>query len=313
MAALVRGPRPAPVRLADPRRADARLVVTWLGHASWLVQLDDRFVLTDPVLGETVGAGFSRRLVEVGVPIERLPPVDVVVISHLHLDHLSQSSLDALEGRAARAFIPEGGQVYVPPRRYPIDEVPVGRSVAIDGLRVTAVPVRHPGYRFGVDAAWMRAGATAWVLEYHGLTVYFAGDTAAAPEAFRWTAQRFPSIDVALMPIAPVEPPSFARATHLDGDEAVEAFLTLGARQIVPMHYDTFAHGVDPEGYALARFLSAARARGLDPARVHVVPVGGQHVVLAAESEPAAAPGPGGRRSTAQAEGAAAPVATALP
>jgi L-ascorbate metabolism protein UlaG (beta-lactamase superfamily) len=284
VAALARGPRAAPVALRDPRRPDARLVVTWLGHASWLVQLDDRFVLTDPVLGETVGAGFSRRLVAVGVPVERLPPIDVVVVSHLHLDHLSQGSLDALQGRAARAFLPEGGLVYAPPRTYPIEEVPVGRTVVTDGLRVTAVPVRHPGYRFGVDAAWMRAGATAWVIEYRGLTVYFAGDTAAAPEAFRWTARRFPSIDVALLPIAPVEPPSFARATHLDGDEAVDAFLTLGARQLVPMHYDTFAHGVDPEGYALDRFQAAVRARGRDPARGHVVPVGGQHVVRAAEA-----------------------------
>jgi L-ascorbate metabolism protein UlaG (beta-lactamase superfamily) len=274
--ALVSGPRPVEGRMRDPRRHDARISVTWVGHATVLLQLDDKFILTDPVLTETVGARFSRRLVQVGVAVEDLPPVDVAVVSHLHFDHLSLGSLDLLQGRLRMLCIPEEASVYVPDYPFEVREVPRWQSAELDGLRVTAVPVKHPGFRYGADAAWMTRSATGWVFEYHGLTVYFGGDTAYAREAFTATAARFPSIHLALLPIAPVEPPSFARPTHIDGAEALQAFLDLGAQHMVPIHYDTFAHGVDPPGYAVNVLRQAMASKGIGDERVHVLPIGGQ-------------------------------------
>src|SRR5689334_12143871 len=85
-------------KLSDPRRPEARLAALWVGHATVLLQLDDRFVLTDPVFAHTL-AQASPRLVEPGLDPERLPPLAAVVVSHMHFDHLSFGSLDAIERR----------------------------------------------------------------------------------------------------------------------------------------------------------------------------------------------------------------------
>lgn len=276
LGALVTPPRTIDHRITTPRRPDVRLAVLWVGHATTLIQLDDRFILTDPVFTQTVGAGFSRRLVEPGIALDSLPPIDVALVSHLHLDHLSLGTLELLGPAVHQLLLPSGGLVYVPDQRFPTDEVECWHTFEQGDLRVTAVPVRHPGYRYGVDTAWMTQSATGWVVEYHGLTVYFGGDTAFDAERFRQTAARFPKIDLALLPIGPVEPPGFARETHLDGREALQAFLELGAAHLVPIHYDTFAHGIDEPGTAVALLTRAMRELGLQEDRVHVLPIGGQ-------------------------------------
>lgn len=275
LVALVREPR-AVERTAPPKPGAARLVVHWVGHATVLVQLDDRFVLTDPVLTQSVAAGFSRRLVQPGLLPAELPPLDLVLISHMHLDHLSVGSLEMLEGGARQLLVPETGLVYVPDLAFPTDEVARWQTFTQGELRVTAAPVKHPGARYGLDSGWMTASATGWVIEYHGLTVYFGGDTALDLEAFRATSARFPSIDLALLPIGPVDPPAFARPTHLDGAEALEAFTALRARHLVPIHYDTFAHGIDEPGTAVALLRRAMQQRSLGEDRVHVLPIGGR-------------------------------------
>jgi L-ascorbate metabolism protein UlaG (beta-lactamase superfamily) len=276
VASLVRGPRPVPSRITKPARPEARIAVLWVGHATVLLQLDDRFILTDPVFTETVGAGFSRRLVEPGLDVRDLPPVSIAVVSHMHFDHLSLGSLDLLEPRIGQLLVPEGALRYMPSYDFPVDEVVRWRTFERDGVRVTAVPVRHPGFRYGADEAWMTTSATGWVFEYHGLTAYFGGDTAYDRAAFAATAARFAHLDVALLPIAPVEPASFARPTHVDGAEALRAFVDLGAAHMVPIHYDTFAHGTDPEGYATEVLRRAMVREGIGEDRVHILPIGGQ-------------------------------------
>jgi len=277
--ALVNGPRPVEDRITDPVRPEARLAVLWVGHATALVQIDDRFVLTDPVFTQTVGQ-MSARLVEPGLHHEDLPDVDAVLISHLHFDHLSLGSLDLIERRVGRLLVPRGGLVYVPNYGFSIDEVRRWETVRDDALEITAVPVRHEGYRYGVDAGWMDESYTGWVVRHRGITVYFGGDTAWDDRIFRDVAERFGPIDLALLPIGPVLPRDFTGDSHIDGVEAVRAFEQLGARWVIPVHYATFQHGSDPDGYALARFLEAARDAELDPERVRVLPIGGQVVLI---------------------------------
>jgi N-acyl-phosphatidylethanolamine-hydrolysing phospholipase D len=195
-----------------------------------------------------------------------------------------------LASKTKRLLIPRGGGVYVPELGVPVTEVQPHGQCSSDGLKITAVPVKHAGFRFGADAAWVTEGYTGWVIEYNGLTVYFAGDTAFERRIFEDVARRFPKIDVALMPIGPVEPPEFARPNHLDGREALQAFLLLGATYMVPMHYDTFAHGVDEAGYALEVLRGAiARVPGTESA-VRVLPIGGQLDVSPGRSGTRASP-----------------------
>lgn len=112
------------------------------------------------------------------------------------------------------------------------------------------------------------------------LSVYFGGDTAYDRESFRAAGRRFPRLDLAILPIGPVEPPAFARATHLDGREALQAFVDVGARHMIPIHYDTFAHGVDPAGYAVSLLQDAMTQAAIGTDQVHIVPIGGQVALL---------------------------------
>ncbi len=272
-------PAPVPNRIAQPRRDDARLAVLWIGHATALVQMDDKFVLTDPLLENSVGQ-VTRRVQEPGIDPANLPPLDLVVVSHMHFDHLSLGSLDLVERRTRRLVVPRGGLVYVPNYAFDVQELGTWESLEDAGLRVTAVPVKHVGYRYGIDGAWMTKSFTGYVLQYHGLTVYFSGDTAYDGARFRATAARFPGIDLALLAIAPIHPRDFMRAVHVDPPEAVQAFLDLGARTMVPVHYDTLVNGLDAPGEPRAVLEQVMRERGLGPDRVRILPIGGQTVVV---------------------------------
>ena len=267
-----------PARITQPVRPEARLAALWVGHSTALVQMDDKFILTDPVFTDTVGQ-ISKRLVEPGLAPEHLPKVAAVLVSHMHMDHLSLGTLDLIEDQIERVYLPEGGAVYVPSSGVPTIELPPWRAHEVDGLRVTGVPVRHLGFRYAGDRAWMTHSFTGYVVEYHGLRVYFGGDTAYT-RAFRATGERFPGIDLAILPIAPIHPRSFMCRTHTDPGEALTAFDDLGARHMLPIHYDTFINSFDEYGEAPRRLRGLLAERGLDETRVAILAHGEQRVFL---------------------------------
>jgi N-acyl-phosphatidylethanolamine-hydrolysing phospholipase D len=267
-----------PSRVTDPVRPEARLAALWVGHATVLLQLDDRFILTDPVFTDSVGQ-ISKRLIEPGIDPENLPPIDAVLISHMHFDHLSLGTLDLIEDKVERVYLPEGGVVYVPSSDVPTIELPSWRSHEVNGLRVTAVPVRHLGFRYSGDRAWMTHSFTGYIVEYHGLRVYFGGDTAYT-QSFAATGARFPGIDLALLPIAPIEPRSFMCRTHTDPSEALRAFRDLGARHMLPIHFDTFVNSLDEVGAAPRALREAMVREGLDEEQVALLAHGEQRVFV---------------------------------
>jgi L-ascorbate metabolism protein UlaG (beta-lactamase superfamily) len=270
--------REVPNKITHPVRSDARLAALWIGHATVLVQIDDKFVLTDPILTSAAGQ-MSKRLVEPGISPGDLPPLDAVVISHLHFDHLSLGSLDLIEPKVKELLLPRGALVYVPNYAFDAREIATWESWESGGLRIVAVPVEHNGWRYGADQAWMKTAFTGWIVQYHGLTVYFGGDTAYAEEKFAATARAFPSIDLALMPIAPIHPRDFMRISHVDPDEAVRAFLDLRAKRMIPIHYGTFIDSMDEPGEALALLGKATREHGVAD-RVDVLAIGEQRVIV---------------------------------
>jgi N-acyl-phosphatidylethanolamine-hydrolysing phospholipase D len=268
-----------PNKVTDPVRPDARIAVLWVGHATVLLQLDDKQILTDPVFTDTVGE-VSDRFVEPGLDPARLPVLDAVLLSHVHMDHLSYGSLDRIARKTRQLVAPAGARVYVPDSAVPLAELATWSRWERDGLVVTAVPVRHVGWRYGVDAAWMTRTFTGYVIEYHGLCVYFGGDTAYVEANFKQTAARFPKIDLALLPIAPIRPRSFMRRTHVDPFEAARAFLDLGARRMMPIHFDTFLNGLDEQGDAPRELLRAKDALRLTDEQVIVLRIGEQRVIV---------------------------------
>jgi N-acyl-phosphatidylethanolamine-hydrolysing phospholipase D len=277
-ATLARPMRPAPFKNENPARKDARLAALWVGHATVLIQLDDKFVLTDPVFTSAVGQ-FSKRMVEPGLAIEDLPPIDAALISHMHFDHLSLGTLDLIEHKLDVVYLPEGGAIYVPASEARTIELPTWHSYQIDGLRVTAVPVRHNGWRYAGDRSWMTKSYTGYVVEYRDLVVYFGGDTAYT-SAFRETARRFPRIDLAILPIAPMHPHTFMCRFHVDPKEALDAFRDLKARWMLPMHFDTFVNSTDEIGEAPRTLRKLLPKHQLDEQRVAILRHGEQRVFV---------------------------------
>jgi L-ascorbate metabolism protein UlaG (beta-lactamase superfamily) len=262
--------------------------VLWIGHATVLVQMDDKLVLTDPVFTSTIGQ-LSRRLVEPGLLPGDLPHVDAVLVSHVHLDHLSPGSLEMIERKVGFLAVPQKASVYVPDFSFETIELPSWKSVERGGLRVTAVPVRHRGARWGIDT-WMDTSFTGYVVEYHGLTVYFGGDTGYDKPLFDATRARFPSIDLALLPIAPVVRIGRVVEDHVDPREALLAFRDLGARWMVPIHHDTFLAATDPPGEPVRRLRAEMAAQGVAEDRVRVLTVGEQQVLWARVNPPSTWP-----------------------
>jgi L-ascorbate metabolism protein UlaG (beta-lactamase superfamily) len=195
----------------------------------------------------------------------------------MHFDHLSLGSLELIESKVNDLLVPQRGLVYVPGFSFATWELASWESWERDGLRITAVPVRHVGFRYGFDKPWMTTSYTGYVIEYRGRSVYFGGDTGYS-RYFEQTAKRFPELDLAILPIAPIEPRDFMCRNHLDPADAVRAFQALGARYLLPMHFDTFVNSDDTFGAAPRELRRVIRREKLEN-RLVLLEVGGQRVL----------------------------------
>jgi L-ascorbate metabolism protein UlaG (beta-lactamase superfamily) len=160
-------------------------------------------------------------------------------------------------------------------------ELETWESYDAGGVRITAVPVRHVGGRWALDQAWNSGAFTGYVFEYHGLSVYFGGDTALDEEKFVATRKRFPGLALALLPICPNEPRDFMRRVHLDSLEALDAMSMLGAARMMPIHFDTFINSDDQPGDCRRLLREAMRDRHVGSDRVAILAIGEQRVLIA--------------------------------
>jgi L-ascorbate metabolism protein UlaG (beta-lactamase superfamily) len=278
--AAPREPRKIEHKIADPRRPDARLAVLWIGHATALVQLDDVFVLTDPVFSRVVGE-LSPRLVEPGLDPDHVPPLAAVLVSHMHFDHLSYDSLAMIEDKTNVVVVPPGVRAVMPRYDFEVRELERWATYDANGVRITAVPARHVGGRWGIDQPWNPRAFTGYVFEYHGLSVYFGGDTAYDEENFIATRARFSNLALALLPICPTEPRDFMRGVHMDSLEALDALSLLGAARMVPIHFDTFINSDDRPGDCPRLLREHMREKNVGPDRVAILEIGEQRVLVA--------------------------------
>ncbi|MGB2868165.1 MAG: MBL fold metallo-hydrolase [Bacteroidota bacterium] len=254
------------------------LSVLWVGHATMLVQIRDKVFLTDPVFTNTVGL-VARRSVEPGLEASAITRLDYTLISHLHFDHFNYESLEMVP-KEGKLFLPPGGAEYTPEFGFSeTHEMKPWEVVEENGVKITAVPVRHFGGRYGFDILWMQdQGYTGYVIEYGGTTVFFGGDTGYGPE-FAEIGKRF-SIDVALLPISPVEPREFMSRVHLDPKEAVQAFKDLHARFMIPMHYATFFQGLEPKPTYAGDLLKEIVEREQLQERIIILQIGEQRILI---------------------------------
>jgi len=238
--------------------AREELGVTFIGHSSFLLQIDGRKVLIDPV--------FSKRLILLrrqrrpGVRVDNLPPIDVVLLTHAHMDHLDLASLRrviratrGLTGRAPAVVVPRGVEDLVERLGFSqVHRLEWWEEITVQGLKVTMTPCKHWGARMFRD---MHRGYGGYVVEGGGQSVYHSGDTAYF-DGFRQIGRRLKP-EVALLPIGAYFPDSY-RSVHTSPEEAVRGFIELGAEKMVPMHYGTFRLGREPMDEPLKRLATEA-------------------------------------------------------
>ncbi|MEM9594160.1 MAG: MBL fold metallo-hydrolase [Acidobacteriota bacterium] len=210
--------------------------ITWLGHASFLVQMASRTLLVDPVLASRLGPLY-RRYTAPGLGPSELPDLDVILVSHAHYDHFDTWTLKRLDPGAA-AVVPLGMGRWFRRRGFAeVHELGWWDRVEVRGVEVTLVPARHWSRRglFDVnDSLW-----GGFVCRAGGGGVYHGGDSAYC-DAFVEIGRRFPDLDVALLPIGAYEPAWFMEHSHMNPEQAGRAFLDVGAKALVPMHWGTF-------------------------------------------------------------------------
>ena len=246
--------------------------VTWVGHATVLVQMGGLNILTDPQFSERafpVQWAGPKRFQPPAVRIAELPHIDVVAISHNHYDHLDLGSVKALAAQ------PGGSPLFLVPlgnERLLADEGVTNvraldwwDSVEVRGARVHLVPVQHWSRRTLTDANRCLWGG--FVLEANSRgklrRVFFGGDTGYSSADFKAIGAKFGAIDLGLIPIGAYAPRWFMQAQHVDPDEAVKIHQDIRARRSLGIHWGTFQLTDEPLDQALVDLAAARQKHGL--------------------------------------------------
>jgi L-ascorbate metabolism protein UlaG (beta-lactamase superfamily) len=256
--------RPVEVMRPELPAQAAGLAATWLGHATVLLEVGGRRVLTDPVWSERVSPSESvgpRRNHPVPMPVGDLPPIDVVLVSHDHYDHLDTATVDALVATQDAVFVvPLGVGSHlarwgVPPER--VVELDWGQSHDLDGLRLTCTEARH------FSGRWLGGNTTlwsSWVVAAGDTRVYFGGDSGYTP-AYAGIGSDHGPFDLTVLPIGAYD--RRWREVHMDPEEAVQAHRELRGEALLPIHWATFDLAFHPWAEPAERVLSAAAEHGV--------------------------------------------------
>jgi N-acyl-phosphatidylethanolamine-hydrolysing phospholipase D len=251
---------------------------TWLGHASVLVQSGGLNILTDPVFSERASpvqfAG-PKRAQPPGIALAALPPIDLVLISHSHYDHLDRDSVVQLAQRGGQRtlfLVPLGLKQWMAGQGITnVVELDWWDTYSVRGVPVQLVPVQHWSARGLGDRNETLWGG--WVVRAPDLHWYFSGDTGYAAH-FKQTRERGGAVDLALLAIGAYEPRWFMREQHMDPTEAVQAHKDLGARHSIGIHWGTFALTDEPLDQPPRDLAKARDAAGLAAQDFTVLAIG---------------------------------------
>lgn len=219
------------------------LRTTFINHATTLIELNGVHLITDPVYTRTV-AFILPRLRKPGIPFENLPPIEFILISHNHYDHLNLRTLRRLRRKhQSTIIVPHGVAHYARKTGFKdIIEMNWWDTYEKSGLHITCVPAKH----FSGRTPWDRNKSLycGYVVESNGCCVYYAGDTGYG-DFFKEIAKRFVP-NVALLPIGAYKPYEWFKKIHMSPHAALQAFLDLRAQHLVPIHWGTFKISDEP-------------------------------------------------------------------
>jgi len=253
--------------------------------------MDDKQILTDPVLTKTIGI-FSTRVVEPGIETKNIPKLNLISISHPHIDHLSIGSIEELLPKNSNVpfVFPEGVESFLPGYDYNYirmsnkngyyDSNPIGDSIIVNGITVYTVYAHHWGGRYGLDGfIWGDHSYTGFIFRYNGLTVYFGGDTGYDTTAFKKISERF-DIDLAMIPIGPcADCKGYGNKRHVYPEGAVKIFLDLKARILMPIHYGVFPFRLTDVNDPLYKFEKLIKLFNIE-SKTQILKIGEQKVFI---------------------------------
>jgi L-ascorbate metabolism protein UlaG (beta-lactamase superfamily) len=265
-----RDTEPARHRPAPKSWARRGLHAAWLGHSTVLLMLDGFTILTDPVFSTRVGLNFGpltigiKRLVDIAAPLAEIPPVDLVLLSHAHMDHFDLPSLRRLEDKRTHVVTAASTSDLLRPRRYAhVHELRWNHKREIGPVTITAFEVSHWGARMRSD---VYRGYNGYLFEAGGRRIVFGGDTAYT-DAFKQLRSSRP-VDLAIMPVGAYDP---WISVHCNPEQALAMANHAGAEFVLPVHHQTFQLSREPQFEPIERLVTAA---GPNPERVCVHEIG---------------------------------------
>ena len=274
-----RAPWPAAIAV-EPRQPPTvhgnELAVSYIGHATFLIQANGTSILTDPVYADRASpvqfAG-PRRVRAPGIRFDDLPTISIVLLSHNHYDHCDLRTLRALKDRFDPAFVtPLGnGRLLRSAGIEKVEELDWWDAATTTRVPIHLIPAQHFSARGPLDRN--RALWGGFVLELAGKRICFAGDSGYGPH-FAEIGRRLGPFDLTLLPIGAYEPRWFMKDIHMNPEEAVQAHLDLGSRHSIAMHYGVFQLTPEAIDEPPARLAAALGARGVPATDFRTVAVG---------------------------------------
>lgn len=264
-------------RIANP---SPNLQLTWIGHSTFLIQLNGLNILTDPVFSDRVSpVSFAgpKRYTQPAMSIAELPPIDYAVISHNHYDHLDLDSVKRIGNRCVW-ILPRDNEKY-------LHKVGINNTVALDwwashhadDLEFTATPAQHWSARGLYDrceALWC-----GWVIKTKVHSLYFAGDTGYNDIDFKEIGLRLGPFDASLIPIGAYEPRWFMKDMHVNPTEAVQIHKDVRSKQSFAMHWGTFPLTAEPPGAPAKELALALERSAIDQSQFCTLQIGETRVL----------------------------------
>ncbi len=251
--------------------------ITWLGHATFLIRINGKTILTDPFLTEYASPFWDfgpRRYVQPGISLDNLPPIDMVVVSHNHLDHLDAETIESLQGKEKiHVFVPLGLKEFFKDRGYKnIKELDWNESFSYGGIELTALPVVHFSGRGMNDknkTLWC-----SWSISSLSKKVFFSGDTSYSPIIFKTIGKENGPYDLAIVSIGAYKTRKYGPASHLTPEEAVKVAIETKSNVAVAMHWGTIGLSDEPPWEPPVRFNKAAQDNGISSNQTWVMKIG---------------------------------------
>lgn len=230
---------------------EGRFRITWIGHASFLIQTPEHSILIDPNWAKWLKV--MKRVRQPGIELHDLPDIDLVLITHAHFDHLDRKSLRSVASEQPIAVPRNVGNLVSDLGFERVHELAPWESFRHGNLKVTLTPARHWGARVLHDS---HRGFGGFVVEYAGRSIFHCGDSAYF-DGFREIGERM-DIEIAMLPIGAYDAPT-QRDVHMNPEQALRSFVELKAKRMIPMHFGTFRLSYEPLHEPPARLMEQAR------------------------------------------------------